>query len=623
MSRKKDLLILDLDKKYDVTSDIIYWNSYDCIESDRVFSIPKLVEDNADLLKAKYLSLIYDFGEAQVNGKRITEHLIIRQNFSYWWLTLFAEKCNIIKSPQIDNIIKLMVLEKFLIEGDYQKVKFVSTNDELAMSVSQLTIKLLIDFDWEKVKSKKPKRGLIKNIFHFLPNLIKSPAWLVFYLFSNWSLKGEGVEEWSKTNATSTFVSYFFNLVPEAIKEGRYESYYWTKLNNILNDNQHSTNWLHIYVKDNLLPTSKDARDLIRRFNASPKNNQVHTTLASFLSWRLIFLTLKDWFKILRLYKLVRKQLKVTSGHFWPLFEKDCQDSMSGISALSNLLDFNLFEKAMRALPPQDRGCYLQENMGWEFGFISAWQSAGHQNNLIGFPAGGVSYWDLRNFFDPRSYQRQNHCDLPLPNYVGINGEVAKNIYLKGGYPQQDLIEVESLRYLYLSNSSLKRDKLISKEKVILVIGDYLKQNTYNQLILLSSAHEDVALSVRYIIKPHPLGPVSIENFSNLPIELSTKPIQELLEKSDMVFTGPLTTAGIDAYCLGLPIITHLNGKTLNMSPLRGVKSVYFATNSDDLSIAINTLVSTNLNLNENYFYLNPTLPKWNKWLMDDFNKKE
>ena len=100
MSLKSDLLVCDIDNQSDNSiHDVIYWSSYTVSESDGVFSLPQLVEDSADHLKAEYLKLIYEFGEAKVNGKRIIDHLIIRQNFSYWWMTLFAEKCNYAKSP--------------------------------------------------------------------------------------------------------------------------------------------------------------------------------------------------------------------------------------------------------------------------------------------------------------------------------------------------------------------------------------------------------------------------------------------------------------------------------------------------------------------------------------------
>ena len=618
---KSEIVVWDLDANpTDDIPDIVYWSSFTNSEQDGTFSIPHLVDQNANHLKAKYLSLIYEFGEAKINDKRIVEHLIIRQNFSYWWMTLLAEKCNYAKSPQIDNIIKLMSLEQWLQENKYQKLKLVTANDELAMSVSLLAKRLSIDFEWKKEQNSKSNRSAAKKVFHALPNIIQSPIWLVHYLISNWALIGVGVKEWRKTTATTTFVSYLFNLVPESTKKGQYESRYWTSLTNLMDDKQHSTNWLHIYIKDSLLPSAKKARDLIQRFNHIQNGNQVHVTLASFLTVSLVFRTIQDWYKVLKLNKLVRKQLQLNSGYLWPLFKKDCQDSMSGIPAMSNLLYYNLFEKAMSELPTQKRGCYLQENQGWEFGFISAWQSSGHKKNLMGFPPSAVIYWDLRNFFDPRSYKRKDQCDLPLPNFVGVNGEVSKNTYLDGGYPQQDLIEVESLRYLYLSNFSFhkaKRGGDISKGKTVLVVGDYLKENTYKQLSLLSSALADVEQSVRFIIKPHPAFLFNMVDFPSLRGELSTRPIEEPLARSDVMYSSSITSAAIDGYCAGLPVITMLDAKTLNMSPLIGVKSVYFIKNSEDLSNAINTIEVTNFNQKRNYFYLDPDLPRWQKWLND------
>jgi surface carbohydrate biosynthesis protein (TIGR04326 family) len=618
---KSEIVVWDLDTSpTDDISDIVYWSSFTNLEQDGIFSIPHLVDQNAKHLKAKYLSLIYEFGEAKINEKRIVEHLIIRQNFSYWWMTLLAEKCNYAKSPQINNIIKLMALEEWLQNNIYHKIKLLTANDELAMSISLLAERLQIDFECEKEQTSKSNKSLAKKVFHTLPNIIKSPIWLVFYLISNWPLKGVGVKEWRKTKATSTFVSYLFNLVPESTKKGQYESRYWTSLTNLMDDNQHSSNWLHIYIKDSQLPSAKKARGLIQQFNHKKNGNQVHVTLSSFLTISLIFDTLKDWYKVLKLNKLVRAQLKKNSGYLWPLFKKDCQDSMSGIPAINNLLYFNLFEKAMIGLPIQNQGCYLQENQGWEFGFIYAWQSSGHKKKLMGFPPSAVIEWDLRNFFDPRNFNHNDSCSLPLPNFVGVNGEVSKNTYLEGGYPQEDLIEVESLRYLYLYNffnyqANRKHD--ILRTKTVLVVGDYLRENTYKQLNVLSSALAGVDQSVRLIIKPHPACPINMADFPSLRGEISIKPIQELLEVSDIVYSSLITSAAIDGYCAGLPVITMLDAKTLNMSPLIGVKSVYFIKNSEDLSNVINTIEVTNFNQKRNYFYLNPDLPRWQKWLND------
>ncbi|MBL6992222.1 MAG: hypothetical protein ISR65_20725, partial [Bacteriovoracaceae bacterium] len=553
------LLILDSDNfSYLYECDVVYWRQYALENSNRIFSIHGLIEDNSDFLKAQYLKLIYEFGEEKISGIRIVDRLEIRKNFSYWWMTLLTEKCNYAKSPQINNVIKVMALEQLLKKGKYKKIQLASTNKELAMSISLLAEKLLIESEWIKAPNSKNNSSFIKKVYYLLPNVIQSTIWLLRYTLLNWPLKGAGVKEWRETTATTTFVSYLFNLVPESAKNGQYESRYWTKLIDVLGDNKHPTNWLHIYVKDELLPSAKKARTLIRKFNNGGSGKQTHVTLASFLSVSLLLQTLKDWHKVLKLKKIICTQVQLKSDYLWPLFEKDCQDSMSGVATISNLLYFNLFEKAMIELPTQNKGCYLRENQGWEAGFISAWQSAGHKKNLIGTPHSTTIYWSLINFFDPRSYVRTGKNDLPLPNYVGVNGSIMKNSYIDSGYPQEGLIEVEALRYLHLHNphvSQIKNYKNRPQKRTLLVVGDYLKENTNKQIALLMTAFEDIDQSVRYIIKPHPACPINMHDLPGLNCEISMQPIGELLLISDIVYSSSVTSAAVDAYCAGKSVI--------------------------------------------------------------------
>jgi len=601
---------------------LIYWNGFLNIKEDKIFSLPLLVEENAESLRSKYLKLIYEFGKARIGNQSVVEYLQIRQNLSYWWMTLLVEKCNYAKSAQINNIIKLMALEEWLHENSYKKIQLVTLNNELADAISLLSKKLLIDFEWKKISKEKNSTISIKKVFFSLPSVIQQPIWLLKYLTFNWQLKGVGVKQWRESPATTTFVSYFFNIIPEKLKQGEYGSRYWTEMVEVLNKEQHATNWLHMYVKSDLLSSAKKARKAIQAFNRQEGSRQTHATLASFLTITLIFHTLKDCYSILKLKKSVCKVLQSKSDYFWPLFKKDCQDSMSGVTAIKTLLNFNLFERAMIELPIQERGCYLQENMGWEFGFISAWQGAGHKRNLLGFPHAAVIYWDLRNFFDPRSYKRKGQGDLPLPDYIGVNGEKTKHIYLDGGYPENDLIEVESLRFLYLSDFSAHNnaaDVRRLKNKAVLVVGDYLPENTAKQLKLLSLAAENMERSIHFIIKPHPACPINIRDLLGLNYEISTQPIGELLLMSDVVYSGPSTSAAIDAYCAGKSVITMLDAESLNLSPLRGIKGVCFVSNVKELLAAIK--VKDSRQGRRSYFHLDKELPRWKEWLNSDPNQ--
>jgi surface carbohydrate biosynthesis protein (TIGR04326 family) len=619
MGTSFDLHILDSDVQHvESICNIIYWNDFTSSEQDGIFSIPQLVEENANFLKANYLKLIYDFGEVKINDRRIIDRLMIRSNFSYWWSTLLSEKCNFAKSPQIDNIIKLMALELWLKQSRYRKIKLTTSNRELATSLSLLTKKMSIDFDCTYKKNIKSSVSILKRVFYTLPDMVKSPIWLLHYFYSNLALKGVGSEEWRNTSATTTFVSYLFNLNPGLAEQGKYKSSYWTTLTDLISNNQHSTNWLHIYIKDSLLPSAKEARELIRRFNHVSNGNQVHVTLASFLSVPIFFHTLKDWRKILKLKKLIGSQLEVNSGYLWPLFKKDYQESISGISAMNNLLYLNLFDKAMCELPIQDRGCYLQENQGWEFGFIATWRLAGHGENLIGIPHSTVRYWDLRYFFDSRTYKNRDNGGLPLPGHIGVNGKSMKKVFIEGGYPENILIELEALRYLYLADCNTRQVRVSgspSKNKVVLVLTDYLKNNTDKQLKLLTSALKYINKSTLYIIKSHPAHKVNLKDFPDINGSLSTDSISKLLGISDIVYSSSSTSGAVDAYCSSLPVIILKDGDVLNQSPLRGCKDVFFSSNAEDLADKINSLSVIKSQGRVDYFYLDTNLKKWSDWI--------
>ncbi len=213
---------------------------------------------------------------------------------------------------------------------------------------------------------------------------------------------------------------------------------------------------------------------------------------------------------------------------------------------------------------------------------------------------------------------------MPIPNFIGVNGDAAKKMYLNGGYPQERLFEVEALRYQYLSTSTtpkIKRKSDTLKKKVVLVVGEYLKENTDKQLDLLLSAFTDIDQSTYYIIKPHPACPINMKDLLVLPGEISMKPIAELLKISDVVYSSTATSAAVDDYCAGLPFITFLDGKALNQSPLRGYESVYFVSNAKDLATAINNVKATDSEQGKKYFYLDLELIRWRKWLTDSSKK--
>ena len=603
----------------------LLWRSYDCDGSADVISIPQLVEDNAYRLRSRYLAWIYELGETRIRSKRLVDHLEVHPGFSYWWMTLIAEKCNFAKSPQITDAIRLMAFENWVYGKSVTRVVFKTHNAQLAESVRLLCISLGTAFEWQRIEGDAiiEQRKFMTRLYLTLPNSVQAFVWLLRYLIDRWPLKSVGLREWQKTKGDVCFISYLFNLVPEAAKEGVFESRYWAHLPKDLQRDGCKTNWLHLYVKDAVLPNSRDAAAVVRNFNKREQGKQVHVTLDSFLSIEVVFRTLRDMFRLALVAPKLSKVLSSYSSssmYLWSIFTEEWLESIYGVTAMSNLLFLNLFESALNSLPEQREGVYLQENQGWEFALIYAWKAAGH-GQLIGAPHSTVRFWDLRYFFDTRSYSRLSNNELPMPTQVACNGGAANSAYKDGGYPQDNLVDVEALRYLHLCHAKVKTSTTpLSKNNVIhlLVLGDYLISNTQLQMKLLVQAVPFLPAGCVVTVKPHPNCPIHQEDYPSLNMRVTMEPIAKLLAECDVAYSSAVTSAAVDAYCAGVPIVSVLDPGTLNLSPLRGCDGALFASTSEELADALITASAFRYDTvakGKNYFTLDSKLPRWRNLL--------
>jgi surface carbohydrate biosynthesis protein (TIGR04326 family) len=554
----------------------------------------------------------------------LVEHLQLRPGFSYWWMTLFAEKCNYSKSKHIDDAIRLMAFDEWAKGQSISHVILSTGNHPLAECMRQWCANLGVVFKWQLVAKPQAPLSMLQSVYKMIPNAPQALVWLAYYLIDRWPLKNVGLKEWKQTDGRITFFSYLFHLDTDATKKGYYESRYWAHLPDALQREGCKTNWLHLYVKDVLLPTSKQAADTIRAFNKTGCGEQHHVTLDTFLSFSVVSRTLRDWFKLLWVGISLRNKLRAEQGpvlNLWPLFEDDWRQSMFGTVAIGNLLNLNLFESALECLPQQQRGVYLQENQGWEFGLIQVWQARGH-GPLIGTPHSTVRFWDLRYFFDSRSYKRTGSHDLPIPNQVSFNGPVMMDAYKNGGYPVDDLVEVEALRYLHLSDTIDDAASAIKSKNGpmrVLVLGDYLLANTQLQMNLLVQALPSLPEAITITVKPHPACPIQSNHYPSLRMTVTMEPVSKLLTECDVSYTSASTSAAVDAYCSGVPVVTVLDLNTLNLSPLRGHAGVLFLSTPEDLAAALVSAAATPRTLDEEhkFFTPDPELPRWRKLIMD------
>ena len=433
---------------------------------------------------------------------------------------------------------------------------------------------------------------------------------------SRWKFKGLGIDNWAKTSSTTMFISYLFNLDSDSKTSGVYKSKYWSDLPDLLYDQNIESNWLHIYVPSELLPTTKDAKRVIEKFNNSAYGRQSHVLLDSFLNINVILATLEYCFRITSLKKTLFKEAEKKCSYIWPLLEKDFRSSFSGMTVASNFLSYFLFRRATSIIPKQDKGFYLMENQGWEFGFLNAWFSSGHGNCIVGVPHSTVRYWDLRYFHDKRMYNLEG---FPQPSFIAVNGRVAKNMYLNSGCPNSKLVDAEALRYLDLNSLSGCLLDISKSNNCILILGDYLQENVRQQLDILVDAIKYLKGEIKYFIKPHPMCPIFPKNYPTLNLTVIDKPIAKIINHCAAVYTSNITSAAVDAYCAGKIVISVLDPKKLNMSPLRNIEGVQFISSSIELARSLNDIdkAEGNVEMRKGYFFLDRGLPRWKKLLTE------
>lgn len=605
----------------------VLWKNFVSSGALRTVSIPELIETNAEILRGRYLAWIYELGEVRVQGRSVAEHLQAKPGFSFWWTTLLAEKCSYSKSPQISEAMRILAFEHWMSDRHTNSLVLVTGNPLLARCLKSWCIEAGVAFEWQRIPQIAIKPKLIRRLYQSLPLPFQGVVWLWRHVSKSKPLRGQGLAKWRDSKAELTFVSYLFNLNADALKLGKFASPYWAMLPDSLQIDGVKTNWLHLYVTDTLIPNANSAAQTIHKFNETGGDAQSHTSLEAFLDLKVVYKTLVDALRLAWGATRLTDALKATRAgriNLWPLFEEEWRQSTRGITAMSNALSLNLFESAFRNLPRQKVGVYLQENQGWEFAFVSMWKYAGHER-LIGSPHSTIRFWDLRYFFDRRTYLDQGRCTIPLPDKVALNGMAASSAYREGGYPMEKTVEVEALRYFHLINPKNKSDLVTRSAPGILrllVLTDYLERNTRLQMRLLEKAAPMLPKGTVITVKPHPACPVNSLDYPSLDMAVVMEPISELLLKCDAAFTSNGTSAAADIYFSGVPIICVLDPAILNQSPLRGYGDVLFVSTADSLARGLSSILEVPVQpkIGRDFFSLDSQLVRWRKLLHESLD---
>ena len=312
----------------------------------------------------------------------------------------------------------------------------------------------------------------------------------------------------------------------------------------------------------------------------------------------------------------IHRTVSLKSGMIWPFLNSDFNESLTGINATRNLLYMYLFKKAFTNLTKQEKGFYLQENQGWECTFIHSWRKAKYNSRLFAIPHTPIKFWDLKVIIDKKTYMRASKLLLPIPDYIGVNSDISKNMHLKNGIPSEKLVSIEALRYLHLNHSSDCSLKSLNIDKnTVLLLGDVLKSNTLEQMKLLKESLKYVRKPIQYLLKPHPATHITAKDCPDIDVIITDKPINEIINCCQLAYASSATSSSFDAYYLGCKVVTIVNPQGLNASPLRGFKDAVFVSTPIELAHVLNNIdrIKKEPKKRENILYIDINIPKWKK----------
>lgn len=558
----------------DFEGTVFLWNIFQKENDFNMVSIPYELEKNSEEYRKKYLDLNILLSNLKIDNKALSSFFKIEDNFSLWWMNLSIEK-NYGKSSQLITAIKILVLENILtkIQG-FDIYYSISTPRSLIRYLKKIT-KCVKRLNHTAVPSHR------KKIFNRdqIPNFIL--GCFTFLKFINFC---GGLKFRKKAHILNSsdlhFFSYFFHLSSK--KDIVYESAYWGSLFGKMKTWDMSANIVHLYVPSKEFPKISCAFKSIQKLNFGTDQNFKHNLIehvtpkiAYEVFFKFLVFSLTYLFKIKFRYKEILKDIKYRPILFlW----KEITDSLYGSIAIQNLFYYYFISDYIRSVVGKSKLIYLMENQGWEKALVYLWKNK-VGGKVIGVPHATVRFWDLRYSYskDQNGFLQDECC----PDMIAVNGKLANDQLLNFGYEKNKLVQVEALRFESLSKIQLVAS---SSKNNLLVFTDYLESVSKFQLEILNGSATFLK-SYKIIIKPHPACPISVKEYPDLDCIIRDERSDVLFREASVVFTSNITSASVEAFYLGLPVVSSRDPKEINLSPLFGIKGFNFVSSSKEFEL--------------------------------------
>lgn len=607
---------------------LVLWSHYsNAINENEVFSVPKELDENFKGYKNKYLNWLSNLKTKKINDVSLLEVFKLRSDFSIWWMSLLVEKSQW-KSPRLHDVFRLLTLHTYL-----QQIK-VKIFFEVKLDVDDYELEMILqawfEDNWPNTKVRATKRRPISFFYEkfrvCFQKKVKFLSYIVYQFFNG--INGKPHTHPSLNESQISIFSYFFNVDKNKLKIGKFVSNYWGPLTDLLDEFDFSCNWHHIFVRRYLRGGQKKVKQCLSNINLKSTEKEYHCLLQSSLTLRVYLRALFDFFELRIKSHHVRgvdKFFVIDGGfNFWLLLKNDWYESFKGKVAFENCLTLNIFEKLLSDIAYQSLGLYLLENQAWERALVYSWKKFRH-GQLIGVQHAAFAISDLRFYQHPSEYNNLENFKLPIPDFIGVNGNATSSLVKDSGFPAEQILELEALRYLYLNKISVTPKSTISAKSFVLekcrllVLGDYLPNVSERLMDFLHRSLDLFQFDTQIYIKSHPANPIDVNNWPKIKGVIIDDPISEIHNQYDIALCSSSSAACLDIYFAKKPVILLRDPEKINMSPLKNYPGARFITLPSELAEYLkyydDISISETYNEAQEYFFLDEYLTNYRKIL--------
>jgi surface carbohydrate biosynthesis protein (TIGR04326 family) len=578
------------------------WSAYpESSGDDSVVSLPSIIEEYPQHLRAIYLSWLRSIPAATTTGGTIEDRLRIRPDLSYWWLSLPGDFPFSEDSPILPTI-KMFALDMVCQERGVTRLLVMAGGASIREALRRWAANTDREIDF--IGPSPVWTSDARAALHAAGTAAK-------YFVTSALRRGPntGPNQGSASEGVA-LIDYLGPQEAESLSAGHFRSRYWGPLVDLL-PRCGGAMWMHRRVSGTQWPQGSVAEP--------PASEGTHIDITDLASPRARLRGLRDYARVARRSFAVQKAPEIfvvpdTGVDAWPLLRTTWMQAFLGAHAMHNLMWLASMEDRLSAIPRQRLGVYLMENQPWEIALQSAWQRAGN-GPLVGFAHTTVRFWDLRYALTGQALANRSRL-CPLPDRIAVNGPAAHAEMRGFGVPDDLLVDVEAIRFLDAGGQDPSDSRPPTNTFTVLVLGEYWPEAAERQLHALDQARGHLPDHVEIVFRPHPAGTASPAGVGHVRLSSSPRTLTEDFEECDAILVGETSSVAIEAIATGKPTAIIGDSEVLPTNPLRGSRRCAVLKSGAEIAAWVERArmaeaARPDLPGMDDYFSLDPGLPRW------------